>query len=216
MILRKLLIPIASLSLPVISSATTLVLDTSINGVDPGSPYISATLTQIATNTVRVSMNNNYSSSDFVSTWLFNVDRSVSFAQVSGVAAQSATYLQDGYTGGNSVKAGYFDVQFSFATSNSGGGRLSAGTSSVYDLTGTGLTVSSFLIGSSPVGAIRAGGSQTSGWLSAADIQGIPAGAGTTSGSIGTKTFANPVPEPTTMTAFAIAGLVGLRRRKKQ
>src|SRR5690242_10814843 len=113
--------------------------------IDPNTIFATATFNDHdGTGTVTLTMNvfNNLSAGAYVNDWYFNVDSAplggITF--VSGVAAQTIdsgtnAFKADG-TGGN------FDFAFHFSTAAPG--ELAQGSESVYTLTGTDITASSF------------------------------------------------------------------------
>jgi hypothetical protein len=125
----------------------------------------------------------------------FNVDNGLdfgdlSFSYVSGVSADSIS------AGGNVASAGIFDTHFEYDVS----GALGAfyyGNSSVYDISGSGLLVSYF---------------------DDVSTKGYPAVFKLNETGNGRSGHYSTVPEPATMLLFGtgLAGLVGLRTRRKK
>jgi hypothetical protein len=195
---------IALSSGPAWSGELILNLDTRVNGTAPSdpTPWVTLDFKDISTNEVQLTISNNLQSSEYLPDVLFNSTKTLnssSFSYVSGKQVSGFTFNTDG---GSQVQAGIFSVDFSYPTPN-GGGRLSGGTQSVYDITATGLTAASFNVGST---------GSPSGYLGAADVRGIPSTDGTTSGSIGTTTAA--VPEPSTLMLGALGALGVLAWRR--
>jgi PEP-CTERM motif len=194
----------SSVASPGNTARADLVLDlgASISGTAPSgsTPWATLDFHTVSTGDVQLTITNHMAASEFLSTVLFNVtgipSSSLTFAHLSG-ATTSAIDLNS--NGGNNIKAGTFGVDFEYPTAQAG--RFAGGMTSVYDITGAGITAQSFDVLSTPDS--HALGT----YLAAADVQGIPAGGGTTSGSIGTTTAA--VPEPSTMTLGAM-GLLGM------
>jgi len=191
------------------SATVTLDLGTNINGsvAGAGSPsWLTAQFETLSTGTVQLTMTNNMTtaSGGFVTSWLFNSNKAITgFSNLSGPVATSATYGSNAQTGANDIKGGLYDVLFSFTSSNNAN-RLSGQKSTIYTLTGTGLTENDFLSTSIAGGSNNPG----SGYYTAAKIQGYGLSAG-----VGTKVQA--VPEPASLTALALGGIAVLRRRKK-
>jgi hypothetical protein len=202
---------LGSLALAAIDSAPARAdliydIDTHINGATPADPqpWMVATFHTVSTGTVKLTIQSNLSSTEYVPNILFNVTpavnpSSLSFAWAgsgSDVQAVSITHATDnGYNGGSNVKAGLFDIWFQYQTSNAGTPpRFYGGKKSVYTITGTGITENTFLATSS------ADGGNKGGYYAAADARGIPNGSSGSIGNLGPKA----VPEPST---FALAGL---------
>jgi hypothetical protein len=199
------------------NAGVTLNLNTAINGAAvAGNPPLIATIANDGADAVLLTMSNQVADPNaYVSSWLFNSSVAIAgFTLQGGQGAASASYSPDAYNGGNSVKAGMFDILFSFA--GTGANRLTVGESSIYRLTGTGLSEASFLSPSADELSNKGKLINAGGWLTAADVRGLAPLPGTTqtlSGSIGTTTQA--VPEPASMAALGLGALGILKRRKK-
>ncbi|RYG23920.1 PEP-CTERM sorting domain-containing protein [bacterium] len=195
------------------NAAITLNVGTSINGDNPGTG-LTALLESAGSNSVKLTMTNGLPAGSYVPFWLFNVDSSVgalTISNVGGVAAQSATRLNNGYVGGNQVKAGKFDLQFAY-DANAGGSegdqRFKSGMTSVYTISGTGLNLGSFRLLSADDLKANGGKNNVGNYYSAADVR---FGNGK-SGSVGAT---EAVPEPASMAALGLGALGLLKRRKK-
>jgi hypothetical protein len=195
------------------SASVTLNLGTNINGsvAGAGSPsWLTAQFETLSTGTVQLTMTNNMTtaSGGFVTSWLFNSNKAITgfshlTSPVNGPVATGASYASNGNSGANDIKGGLYDVLFTFTNSNNAN-RFSGQKSTIYTLTGTGLTENDFLSTSIAGGSNNPG----SGYYTAAKIQGYGLSAG-----VGTKVEA--VPEPASLTALALGGIAVLRRRKK-
>lgn len=198
------LVVLASALAGAANAAVTINLGSLINGSMPSGSYpqLTAKLEQDGTNAVKLTMTNNMVPSNYVHDWMFNVNGAVStIARLSGETAA----LSFNNNGGSQVKGGIFDLVFTY-----GNGDFSGGDSSVYRLTGTGLTEGSFI--SYSANELKNNGSidNLGGWLSAADVRGFGS-----SGSIGTKAYSQAVPEPASMAALGLGAIGLLKRRKK-
>jgi hypothetical protein len=191
-------------------------LTTPVNGTAPAGT-LAATVTDTGTGQVQLKLDATglTDTGEYVPTWLLNLLPSwnfstapLTFAYVSGIQATGINSGTSIDNGGSQVKAGLFDISFSFQTSNSGTPpvtRLSGGTTSVYDISATGLSAASFAATSA------VDGGNPGGYYAAADVRGIPPSL--TSGSIAATTATlNSVPEPsplvlsgTTFTCLALA-----------
>ena len=205
---------------PFARADVTFNLSTLINGNPPvgATPWLTATFQDIAAGDVRLTLTNNMPAGEFIPFLVFNSivnPTSLTFTNntpvsAAGTATASAT---QNLSGGSQVKAGLFNVQFDYQTSNSGPGRFGGGETSIWEITGSSITAANFLLTS--INKLTPPTS-TGGWYMAAEVRGIPAGRETTSGSIGTMTA---VPEPETYAMLlAGLGLMGFvaRRRKQQ
>lgn len=219
------------LSSPALARASVVLgLDASVNGDRPltvqgSAPALTATFANTGTNTVTLTLDaTNLLSREFVRVWLFNFNGNAALLSIAPVVAplvsitRSATLSENG---GSQVKAGLFNLAFNFNTKGSRD-RFNGGDTMSFTITGTGVTENSFTLGSAAEpgrhGHVRAPG----GWLSAADLQGIPDRCdGSTSGSIGTRSATvSPlavVPEPSTLSLAILGGvgLIGLRCRRR-
>lgn len=186
-------------------------LGTTINGATPTGtpPFLTATFQTVAPGTVLLTMTNNMPATNFVDNWVFNLATHVSlgFSHVTGVSALAATSGVDFTNGGSNMKAGLFDIEFHYPSNTSDPDKFDGGHSSVYQLTGIGLTESSFVaLSIDDPGPPHSHG----GWYSAAHVQGFGAGL---SGSIGTNQV---VPEPAAIASLAFGlGALALRRRRR-
>ncbi len=192
-------------------------LNTLINGdMPPGTnPRATATFEDQGGGNIKLTMTNNMASSIFISTWLFNIDPWVSGITVNYLSGNEATNFagaaQDQYfgdaNGQSSVKGGYFDLLFDWIPPHNGN-KFYGGQSSVYLISGSGLTEQSFNAVSVPGGGSEGPG----GYMSAAKVQGFGS-----SGSIGDGGGTpQSVPEPFTMALMGTAAVAGYRRLRRR
>jgi hypothetical protein len=170
-------------------------------------PWLTATIEDLGLNMVRLTMSaDSLTDSEFISTWRFNLDPSLtgslSFTpiDISAVSFVDALYSPDTYK----VAGNRFDIDFQFARANKN--RFNAGETVIYDITYSGdgtFDALAFNFGSSPDGTYQ----------SAAHVQGI--GSGSFSGWIGNTTV---IPEPTTtaLLSFGGLGVFGARRLRRK
>ncbi len=203
----------AGCSILAASAAPLVVFDlgTTINGSTPTGtpPFLRATFETVAPGTVVLTMTNTMPATNFVDNWVFNLVEPVSlgFSHVTGVAALAQSSGHDFTNGGSNMKAGLFDVEFHYPGNTSDPDKFDGGHSSVYQITGVGLTEASFVALS-----VDDPGSPPSpgGWYSAAHVQGFGSGL---SGSIGTNQV---VPEPAALATLAFGiGALSVRRRRR-
>lgn len=175
-----------------------------VDPTDPTKPVVWLTMENLATG----------SAGQFIDQWTFNVSNETVLSSLSFTyeallssdanAATTIDYLvangENASGGGNAGKG--FDIAFNFATAGNDDNRFMAGETSVYAITGSGVTASLF------------NATTNKGLLTSAHIQGIPLGSGTTSG-------AATVPEPSSLVLWSLLGAAGMgitvvrRRRAK-
>ncbi len=149
--------------------------------------------------TLTMSVLSNLSSGAYVNDWYFNVDLAP-LGGISWVSGVEATANPLGVVNGSdSFKAdgaGYFDFAFHFNPSSPG--QLGQSLSSVYTLTGTGITADSFNSSSTA--------SDKGSFLGAVHVQGY-----------GDSAWVSAVPEPETYAMFlAGLGLMGFMARRRK
>lgn len=142
------------------------------SGVSPeGSPpWLRATVTDAGANTVTLTLSTvNFSASEFVSGWYFNLNpvdsaTSLNIVQTSSSGVFSSPTIQTGRDAFKADGDGKYDMLFSFATS---GDRFATGDSVTFTITGiNGLQASDFDFLSAPAGGHGP-------FVAAAHIQGI-------------------------------------------
>lgn len=188
-------------------------LETQINGTSsPPPPGVTATFQDTGPNTVKMTLSNNMPAAQFVDTWLFNVTGNASLLTASFVSGNTAAvtlHAAQDISGGNNMKAGLFNVDFEWPTSNSDVNRFNGGETTVYNFTRTGLTASSFEVFS--INKPNPNGS-AGGWYSAAHVQGF---ANAASESIGTNTV-TPEPGSLTLACLGLASIGGIFLKRKR
>lgn len=183
--------------------------NTVYTGVLPGgtAPFATATISDVAADTVRLRLDHNAGSADgqFITQLNLNmvsVPSSISFSNYVNLAKFNLpiTYGENFFTDAGTQ----FDMKVQFQTSGAGGGvnRLKPGEFVSVDMTATGLTANNFLAYSNPVDGMPP-------VLALLHMQGIGPD-GEESGKL------EGVPEPATLLALG-AGLAALasKRRKK-
>lgn len=196
----------------------TIVMDNNYNGTAPSGspPWGTATFTDVGAGQVRLTMTNLLqSSSEFIpDSWFFNFDPArnastdLTFTFQSGQAAQSiSTGINNSEPPG---QGGDFDIAFTFETSNNAN-RFTSGETSVYLITGSGITAASFNTLSQ---------NENNAFVSVFKVQGIPpnGGSGEVAGTVGQPPPPPVVPAPPSVILAGIGvlgfgGLARLRRR---
>lgn len=189
-------------------------LNFEFSGAADPSGSVLATFEQVASNTVRLTVDlTDLSGSEFVSGFYFNYNPtgsvalgSLGFAPGSGSGFTLSANSCTGGMGCNTQKAdgdGFYDIVFQFPTS--AGARFEAGETFSWLISGSGLTESNFNWESE-------GSSGNGSFFAAAHVQGIGAN-GSLSGWVGA------VPEPETyalmLAGLGLLGFVARRRRKQ-
>ncbi len=210
------------LVIPIQAQATIITFDLDIEFSGAASPagtapWLKATFEDSGVNMVTLTMDASglQGSGEFVSGWYFNSTvvplteshqsgATGSFSQVANTADQTAGFKADG--------DGFFDFKFEFGNGDLGpkdGGPLT----SVYKLTGTGITANSF-------NTISHGGpANKTGFGSAAHVQGIaPDSNNNTSGWIAPSNppMATPIPNAALLFGTGLLGLIGFSRLRKK
>lgn len=126
----------AALSVASASMASvTFNLSTIVDGTTPSGPEPYMTATMDGNPDTRIEMHNNMREFYYADTWLFKVkswDMSIQGIQhVSGPVAEYIGLFQD-TLGQNDLKAGIFNLEFRWATSDSSQDRFDGGETSVY------------------------------------------------------------------------------------
>lgn len=208
--------------LPQAAGATTMTFEYTVqfsNGTFPGgaAPWLRATFDDTAAapgSDVRITVEVlNLAATEFVSNWWFNLNPALgnvatnvgfTFIDTSDVSSMTITWGNDCC---NADGGGRYDVRFAFPTA-AGIGRLTNGESIVIDANWFGGTMlaTDFNFIATPQGG-------NGPFLSAAHIQGIVGGDGSTFVAPGEATF--PVPEPGTL-ALLGGGLTLVARRLRR
>jgi hypothetical protein len=181
-------------------------------------PYARATFKTTGVNSVQLTMENlGVDSGMEIIGWYFNVNLSaadilgMTFTHNSGQIVNAVTKGSNHSKGiDSSSKAGFFDIVFDFPPPP-GNDKFSPNETSVWTITGNGLTESSFASVSAPDGSYG-------GWGSVVRIQSYENVLNETgaSGSIGDGEIPQDVPEPFTMALMGGAAIAGYRRMKRK
>lgn len=176
------------------------------NGNPPNTPVVTATIEELGSDTVKITMEaTSLPSNDKITEWYFNVSLPglllQDFAQVTSpanVAANSVTVSYDNLSPENKVN---FDILFTFPNS---GSTFGTGDTSIYTVTHTGLDAADFI-------SLSQGGGK--GPYYSAIKQGLYWGTTTY-----TDPPTSPIPEPSVLLFLGsgLIGLVGLRRKFKK
>jgi hypothetical protein len=212
-ILIKSLAPILLLGMASSVSASTLTLDFDISFGDPSdldtaapsgpAPWLTATFDDgdsPGSVSLTLSVSGDVGIADVTRVYLNIEDVSAitDITNTGGQAESSVNWMSDEYKAGND---GLFDILITFDNNT-----FSAGESSVFDITGTGLVASSFNFWSTPDGSeIDPSGP----FLGAAKFQST--GDGSQSDWVG----AVPVPAAVWLFGSGLLGLIGVARRRK-
>ncbi len=199
------------------ADSLVLQLSTSINGSPPveTTPWVKADFESTTAGTVTLTITSYLQKGEFLPVVLFNTNPSVDPTNLTitntGGTAGSPSSIKTGdnlYDGGSQIKGGLFDIQLSWGTNVFAGGDTAIFT--IKD-TADSITAATF-------DAFSTSEKNSSTYLAAADVRGIPQSGGqTTSGSIGTQTAAVPEPSSAILALFGLGGASSLawsRRRK--
>lgn len=181
------------------------------------SPWLTATFADTGTDQVTLTMTaSNLVPDEFVSDFDFNLDptmqaMNLTYTNAGGVVASSMNTTTNG---SKAAGDGLYDIEFLFPTASGdrlGVGETAAGSTSVYTITGTGLSASSFNF----LSCQQSDGCQSAGNLgpfyAAAHIQAIP---GADSGWVA-PVAAIPEPADAAMLAAGLALMAFLARRRR-
>ena len=184
------------------------------SGTAPGSPPPTTTFATAVFDdhggsvSVTLTMNvlNNLSAGAYVNDWYFNVSSAPLSSTPTFVSGVSASTVDNGVDAFQADGDGKYDFAFHFPTAAPG--ELAQGNSSVYNLTGAGITASSFNSFSAPAGGAGP-------FISAVHIQGYGNSAWI-SGTSGGGGGGTQIPEPATLAliGFGLFGIAATRRRR--
>lgn len=195
----------ATIALGTVAQAATFELNfTNVyTGDTPGGtgPFATAVFTDMAPNTVNLTLTHNSSSlsPQFLTLLRLNVDPAVASITTTAIGGKTTAFVSSAV--GAAVDAGTsFDFSINFGTSNGGGGvnRLNSGDFIVLQMVGTGLTAEHF-------NAFSTGGTPVQALL---HLQGI--------NDVGSSKLAGEaVPEPASLAVLAGLGFIAARKRRK-
>ncbi|HET6573726.1 MAG TPA: hypothetical protein VFG68_09010 [Fimbriiglobus sp.] len=192
----------------------TIEMNNSFNGAAPAGsvPWGRASFKDVGAGQVQLTMENLLqSSSEFVPGWFFNFDPAqnassvLTFTFSSGQAAQAVNSGVN--TASTPGQGGDFDIEFAFENANNAN-RFTQGETSVYLITGSGISAASFNFPSV---------NEQNAFVSVFKVQGIQTSPG--SGEVaGGPAPPSPVPAPPTailagLGVLGFGGWAGLRRR---
>ena len=172
-------------------------------------PWVTLDFHTVSTGDVTLTIQSGLASTEYLSNVLFNVAGTatggLSIAHLTGPAAVTIDDPAGGTDGTSLIEAGLFSVSLDY--SNKSFLQFRGGATSVYEMTGAGITAQSFDAPSLRDGSIAGG------YVAAAEVQGIPNGPG--NGSIGQLAT---VPEPSTavLGTLALIGVLVGRRAVRQ
>lgn len=211
----------ALLAAPASAAVISFNLDTTVEGSTP-SGFPTATFTDTGAGTVGLNLDlAGLSGGEFASAFFFNYAgdaTTLTFTRTGGTGPLSGYTIFKGSNNQNSPgNQGLFDIQFDFATTNSGNGALRFDADEFLDfsITGTGLTASLFNFNAAPEGPNNGDN------FALARIQGIAGGLSASvadeDGGDGGGGNEIPVPEPAAIGLFGLglAGVAILRRRRQ-
>ena len=225
-------VALAALALPCSAPASTSVTlpftnvfsGSSMSGTGATLPWVTASFANLATNTVMMMINaSGLGPGQRIESLYFNLasitPSSLTFSWVSGPAAQSIGLASNNFKADGD---GYYDVKLSYDTRTTLKGSANvnvlsnANPPSVYRISGSGLTASSFLATSSPVDSKGKGGSCCGPLYGAAHIQFATSGQSNwiNAGYVGTPSV-SAAPEPEIMAMMLVGfGFAGFAARR--